>query len=275
MFHKEKIPDKDAWTENKCMVSCVATIINPKSGFINMPYKDKKKARANQRKNYHKRLMEKRCIVCGARFTGKRQELCCNKHRHGKGVSKKVKRTPIVLEARVCDFCERVFFIEKYKKNKCCSKECASGMKFLSFAQPKIKFKCDNCGKVVFRVPAAYRGKNHFCSRACHYEFKTGKPNLKIRGKKHPHWKDGKRRRKTTSLKYKKWRDGVYQRDDYRCCFCGSVDNLAAHHIVAWADSSLLRFYKTNGMTLCGKCHNDIHDGNFIQIDDRFVSAKT
>lgn len=57
---------------------------------------------------------------------------------------------------------------------------------------------------------------------------------------------------------YQKWRKSVLARDG-RCIKCGATKNLVAHHIKPFAKYKELRLDVDNGMTLCEKCHRDIH----------------
>lgn len=82
-----------------------------------------------------------------------------------------------------------------------------------------------------------------------------------LRGKKNPNWQGGitpinESIRK--SAQYKLWRRAVYERDGYRCVFCGVIgtgNNLHADHIKPFALFPELRFAIDNGRTLCVDCH--------------------
>lgn len=54
------------------------------------------------------------------------------------------------------------------------------------------------------------------------------------------------------------WRRQIVQRDG-RCLRCGSTDDLAAHHVLAYRDHPEVRFDLNNGATLCGGCHRAFH----------------
>lgn len=59
---------------------------------------------------------------------------------------------------------------------------------------------------------------------------------------------------------YNEWRKAVYERDHYTCQICGKVGGrLNAHHIKSFAKNPDLRFDVDNGVTLCDKCHKDVH----------------
>ena len=60
--------------------------------------------------------------------------------------------------------------------------------------------------------------------------------------------------------KYNDWRKAVYDRDGYTCQCCGKVGGrLNAHHIKSFAEYPELRFDVDNGITLCDRCHRNIH----------------
>jgi 5-methylcytosine-specific restriction endonuclease McrA len=51
------------------------------------------------------------------------------------------------------------------------------------------------------------------------------------------------------------FRDVVFKRDGHKCVMCGSVEDLAAHHIT---DRTLMPnggYVKENGITVCPPCH--------------------
>lgn len=59
---------------------------------------------------------------------------------------------------------------------------------------------------------------------------------------------------------YKNWRIKVFERDNYKCqkCFIRGA-GLHPHHIKSFAIYKELRFDINNGITLCVKCHLEIH----------------
>ena len=63
-----------------------------------------------------------------------------------------------------------------------------------------------------------------------------------------------------TSLEYVNWRKNVFERDNYTCQVCGKVGGtLNAHHIKSFALHKKLRLDVNNGITLCEKCHKEVH----------------
>ena len=82
-------------------------------------------------------------------------------------------------------------------------------------------------------------------------------------GKNHWNWKGGvtpENQRQRSSAQAKAWRNAVFERDKYICQLCGKQGGkLNAHHIKSWAKHTDLRFEVESGITLCEKCHRQIH----------------
>lgn len=82
-------------------------------------------------------------------------------------------------------------------------------------------------------------------------------------GANHWNWKGGitpKNQVERNSKKAKEWRNAIFQRDRFTCQMCGIVGGkLNAHHIKEWAKYKEFRFDVSNGITLCEKCHKNLH----------------
>ena len=51
-----------------------------------------------------------------------------------------------------------------------------------------------------------------------------------------------------------------YERDEYTCQNCGKTGGkLNAHHIKPYKDFPEFRYDIDNGITLCEKCHRELH----------------
>jgi hypothetical protein len=77
---------------------------------------------------------------------------------------------------------------------------------------------------------------------------------------KNPHWKGGVHKvnqKDRSKLGY--FRKFVKDRAGNKCEWCGSSENLVAHHPLSWIDYPNLRFNTDNGMCLCKKCHINYH----------------
>ena len=69
--------------------------------------------------------------------------------------------------------------------------------------------------------------------------------------------------RRTGSKRYKRWRESVFKRDKFCCKKCRVPKALNAHHIDGWAFAPKKRYWVSNGITLCARCHYLFHE-NFM-----------
>lgn len=69
----------------------------------------------------------------------------------------------------------------------------------------------------------------------------------------------------------------MFQRDDYQCRVCGDADggNLNAHHIRPFRSHRALRDVISNGITLCERCHDEVHyiEEEFAPWFERLVAT--
>ncbi len=78
-------------------------------------------------------------------------------------------------------------------------------------------------------------------------------------GNRKPPWEKTNKEQRNTK-EYRDWRTSVFERDKYTCQICNKVGgDLNAHHIKPFATHKELRFDINNGLTLCVKCHKEIH----------------
>jgi hypothetical protein len=86
---------------------------------------------------------------------------------------------------------------------------------------------------------------------------------FRTRGKDHWNWKGGATPKNIMirmSTANKNWRKAVFSRDNYTCQECGKRGvKINAHHIKPFAVYPELRFLVENGITLCKKCHIELH----------------
>lgn len=59
------------------------------------------------------------------------------------------------------------------------------------------------------------------------------------------------------------WAKSVLEFDGNKCCYCGSTENLNAHHIKSKSEFPELANKIENGVTLCRKCHRLAHNGSY------------
>lgn len=89
-----------------------------------------------------------------------------------------------------------------------------------------------------------------------------GRPGASA-GESHWNWKGGitpQNQKERSSQAYAEWRKAVFERDNFTCQICGQVGGgLNAHHIEPWSTNVNLRYQIDNGITLCKKCHVEIH----------------
>jgi 5-methylcytosine-specific restriction endonuclease McrA len=141
----------------------------------------------------------------------------------------------------------------------------------------QLKSKCPDC-KVNPRTFEDYSrvAKKLWSSDEYRKTHKKSMEGVLPRGKDHHFWRGGKSKPRTFTPEYVEWRTAVYQRDDYTCQHCGEVGGkLNAHHIESWSSFPEKRFEIDNGITLCYKCHVEVHkvEGGF-QYANKFIKGK-
>lgn len=108
----------------------------------------------------------------------------------------------------------------------------------------------------------SFSGNERFVWPAIRRDIDDFKPK-DTSGKNHWNWKGGvtpENKRARNSKEYKNWRIAVFERDHYTCQVCGTVGRkLNAHHKKKWSEYPELRYFVSNGITLCEDCHRDIH----------------
>jgi 5-methylcytosine-specific restriction endonuclease McrA len=138
-------------------------------------------------------------------------------------------------------------------KNNFCSRACQA-----SFAKTPVPKICVICGN-PFSVRPSEAKKIHTCGdRACLIANKLGPRN--------PNWHHGKtktRKLEMSTVEYKAWRKAVFERDGYKCVFCGDKGELNADHILPWAYFPAERLAIGNGRTLCVACHRKTYKDVF------------
>lgn len=100
-----------------------------------------------------------------------------------------------------------------------------------------------------------------------------------LRGPQCHSYIDGKAVERTDSRltrEYKQWRYDVYCRDNFTCQLCGDDrgGNLNAHHIYSYAKHPDLRLCLDNGITICLRCHDELHYGKSVKRKKRRQAAQ-
>lgn len=186
-----------------------------------------------------------KCDNCGEEFFKYSSRIAkhnfCNRKCYQEYHSKDIKEY-------ICEICGKSFKGSKYNANRFCSREC-----YNAFHSIKNKVRiCPTCKKEFI----AKCSEDKYCSKEC-YNKNRNMP----KGENHWNWQGGisKINDRKDSNDYKQWRKQVYQRDNYTCQYCGSKEKINAHHIKSWKDFPELRYDVNNGITLCEKCHINLH----------------
>ena len=115
--------------------------------------------------------------------------------------------------------------------------------------------KCHQCDN-EFHI--RYQSQK-FCSKICF----TKNAEKNYLSSNNPNWKGGLKFTNQigrNSKKHNDWIKLVFERDNYECQKCGQIGHkLNAHHIYPWAKFKDKRFELENGITLCVKCHRQVH----------------
>lgn len=90
-------------------------------------------------------------------------------------------------------------------------------------------------------------------------KIQKGKRMGKDNPRYNPNLTDEDRGNKRLIPGYYEWRSAVYKRDNYICQVCNNKGYLNAHHIESYSSNKELRITLSNGITLCQKCHDDLH----------------
>jgi 5-methylcytosine-specific restriction endonuclease McrA len=125
---------------------------------------------------------------------------------------------------------------------------------------------CSTCGKLVYRKKYLLeKFKVFFCSWKCEKEYQSLTRKTSVN-------KEAWRSRR----EYKLWRKYILLRDNGVCRMCGSSNKLVAHHIIEAEFVPDLKFDISNGITLCKKCHIEIHKDkspNYIGFFQEIISG--
>ena len=136
--------------------------------------------------------------------------------------------------------------------------------------QNKIYLKsieiCKFCGREFHPGPSSI-----YCSKACYTAWQKTEEN---HGQNNPNWKHGRDSgidRKSES--WKLWRKQIFERDQYKCQFCGEKGKkLHPHHILPRRDCPEKTYDVANGITLCEQCHGKTVNREYNYIDQCIVA---
>ena len=168
---------------------------------------------------------------------------------------------------RTCIWCgKKEMVAPAYSTRPFCSRKCMgewmsknmTGQKAGHFQGGEIKRNCLVCNKeFTFDKGEAKRSPKSrlFCSQSCKAKFYSVK-------ERNPNWKGGITPENMVirnSKEAREWKQAVLSRDEYTCQKCGAVEGLHVHHIKPFSKFSDLRFEVNNGITLCERCHYEVH----------------
>lgn len=167
-----------------------------------------------------------------------------------------------------CEWCGKDFVVRGTSRPataRFCSRACRGAWQTANWrgensprwvkGEPREKV-CAYCGQ-TFRWEgqplSIWRGRK-FCSQECGW--KGQKYN---EGPDHPNFRPDSRRQDRRG-KHGSWARAVVARDLATCQHCGARGiELHAHHIKSFKDFPALRWEISNGITLCHRCHWELH----------------
>jgi hypothetical protein len=157
---------------------------------------------------------------------------CQRKYRIGKAIQ--FDRKPIQILELICENCSKKF--EKRKSStrgkRFCSLECywgwSTGENCNNWRGGKIKSKCINCNKIIYRHKNRIENCRHnFCDSKCHHEWRTGE--------NHHFWKGGISAEPYCQVWMdKEYKKDIKERDRWQCmnpCCLNNSIRLMVHHI--------------------------------------------
>lgn len=114
--------------------------------------------------------------------------------------------------------------------------------------------RCDCGNKTSATQNQLTNGRRISCG--CKFLCQKGDKNLKY----NHDLSDEDREKNRRCPRYRKWVKKIFERDNYTCAFCNlRGGQLNAHHLNSWDWYKKGRYWKSNGITLCKKCHIDFH----------------
>lgn len=178
-----------------------------------------------------------------------------------------------------CEICSKEYYVipARSESTKFCSIKCKgisisknnSGSSSPNYINNIARQKnCQGCGCLMIHTPPKPITSfllQKFCTKKCADEhgFRYfGEENKKYKG-------DAARRKNRTSM-HSRWASKVLQRDLYKCVRCnisGEIATLQAHHIFPFELFPDKRNEIENGITLCSKCHWEVHD----TLDEKYI----
>jgi hypothetical protein len=125
------------------------------------------------------------------------------------------------------------------------------------------KWRCKSCWRQRKHIASTAHRK---AKRTLKAKKKAGKKKLtetERRKRIFASWKNPELDKLRRTPEYQEWRVAVLERDEYKCQHCEKTGGrLHAHHLKTFKMHPDLRYDVDNGVTLCNKCHEDLHIAN-------------
>lgn len=225
----------------------------------------------------------------GVTLTKQPRQERTQKHKDALSNALKGRNTPKSGGTLTCANCGGNFYVIAARLGlaKYCSVKCRAakvqatwtGAKNPRFISDVLRQKtCEGCGNDMIHMPPKPITSfllQKYCSRDC-----ADRHGDRLRGENHPGFKGTNARKRSRNHQDSRWASRVLQRDGYTCKRCevtGVKATLQAHHIKPYELFPDQRGEVDNGVTLCSKCHWEVHDTMdplFIFID-RAADKKT
>lgn len=171
-----------------------------------------------------------------------------------------------------CEICSKEYYVipARAESTKFCSTKCKGisisknniGTSHPRYIENIVRQKnCEGCGCLMKHKPPKPITSfllQKFCTKTCADEH-----GLRYFGEENNKYKGDAARRKNRTSVHSRWATKVIQRDLYKCMRCnvsGEVATLQAHHIFPFELFPDKRNEIENGITLCSKCHWEVHD---------------
>lgn len=171
-----------------------------------------------------------------------------------------------------CEVCGKEYYVipARAELTKFCSTKCKGisisknnvGTSHHRYIKNLVRQKnCEGCGCLMtFKPPRPITSflLQKFCTKTC-----ADVHGLRHFGENNNKYKGDEARSRNRAGQHSRWATKVIQRDLYKCMRCnisGEVATLQAHHIFPFELFPSKRSEMSNGITLCSKCHWEVHD---------------
>ena len=208
----------------------------------------------------------------GIEATKKNRNIRSEEHSKKISIANKGKIREKTGKLNNCETCGKEYYVipARAEFTKFCSTKCkgiAISKNIRSTSHPRYiknvarQKNCEGCGCLMTHTPPKPITSfllQKFCTKTCADEH-----GLRYFGVENKKYKGDAARRKNRTSMHSRWANKVIQRDLYKCMRCdvsGEVATLQAHHIFPFELYPSKRNDISNGITLCSKCHWEVHD---------------